>query len=274
MSNHTTPQLYTEINPSHWVYQEPIDGRNGRGKSIYVNSSETNRSNPCFQLPKCRVPFGVREGMEQKADATRLNMEISVEDPRLESLLKQIDATNLNILEQKSTQCFSRQLSKDTLIALYRSVLQYGKGDYAPLCRTKVCVSRAVEGEDSNGQRRKSRQTNVIVVQKESESGQILEYAPGTLSDIHPHSIVLPVIEVGGMWIVNGKCGISFVVTDIMVWPQKVKNDFPFLVGDGTSGRPKKVSRVEEAEPGVRENDFDPIDMETTVVNLPMMEED
>lgn len=263
------PLLYNNVNVAEWVYQRAVDGKNGRGKSIYINQSSTNKSNPVFQLPKCRVPFGVRGGLEQKPDAPRMNMELSVEDPNMIDFLKDIDQHNIRILMEQSEACFGRPKSRAVLEeGIYRSVLQYSNsGDYAPLCRTKVCVDRSADGVGEDSKPRRMRQTNVMVVERENKDGEVVEYSPGTLADIQPHCMVLTVIEVGGLWIVNGKCGFSFVVTHVMVWPQKAILEFPFkLAGQ----RPRKVQRGEICASAR----FDPIDMETTVVNMPCMEDE
>jgi hypothetical protein len=257
MPRTNTPVQYTNVDPATWAFQNPIDGRAGRGKSIYVNSSPTTRNNIIIQLPKCRVPFGIREPLEQKGEGTRRNMEISIEDSQLEQLLHRVDQVNLDVLESKAEKCFGRRKSRETLTDMYRHVIQPGKGEYAPLMRTKICVGRAADSGSSNASRR---QTNVWVVQKESESGELLEYSVGTLDDVQPHSIVMPVVEVGGLWVVNAMCGMSFVVTDLMVWPQEDASVFPFQLA--TAVAPRQVARQQ------LEHEFDPIDLETTVVNM------
>ena len=253
-----------DVDPAQWVFQPPTEARSGRGKTVYINASPANGRNPSFQMPKCRVPWGADPGLEPRPENTRWNMELSVDDEELQTFLHKIDDVALNWLVKNSVACFGKETSRLVLddAGMYRKVVQPSKqGGYAPLCRTKVIIGRA--GDNNSAVRKsKNNMTNVLIVTKE-ENGEVLEYMPGTKDDLTPNSIVVPRVEVGGMWFISGKCGMSFVVTDVLVWPAEKQEEFPFSFGGGGSNtRPKKVARMSRRE-------FDPFDMETTMVNMP-----
>jgi hypothetical protein len=100
--------------------------------------------------------------------------------------------------------------------------------------------------------------TNILVVTKE-ENGVVTEFMPGTKEDLTRNCTVVAKVEVGGMWFVTGKCGMSLVATDILVWPAEKEEEFPFNFGS-EAARPTKVDR---------RTTFHPFDMEQTAINMP-----
>ena len=148
-------------------------------------------------------------------------MEVSVEDPDLQTFFESIDAMNVDIAAKNSVAWFKKELTAEQLSAtLYRHTLsQDASGRFAPLLRLKI---------NGPGTRRPTR----IFVARPCDGGG-MEYKPGTIDDCTAGSHVTPIAEIGGMWFISKGFGMNLNCTDLLVYPAKKQDDaFPFTLSN------------------------------------------
>ena len=204
---------FTDAPIEDWVYQEPRKNPKN-GLNVYLNCSASNTSNPKIQLAKGRAPFGIQDGMEATA---RKNLEVSVDNADLLAFLERINNQNIDWITSNSPKLFKRELERSVVATLYRSLMSLPSNpNYKPLLRIKINSS----GRDP---------TRVFVVEKDETATSPMEFSQGTMNDIVPGCTVLPIVEVGGLWFVSKGCGMTFVATDVLVWPIRARSSWAFV---------------------------------------------
>ena len=106
----TGNKMYHDFDISKVVYKDPVKNSRG-GLNGYLDTSAEDRSNPRFQFPKCRTPFGISDRKSDNEFA-RLNLELSCDDERMLEFIKAFDAQNINIASKNSPDWFKKQLSE------------------------------------------------------------------------------------------------------------------------------------------------------------------
>lgn len=211
MSSAVTSFLTVPI--ADWVYQEPRKNPKN-GLNVYLNSSSTNNSNPKIQLAKGRAPFGIQDGMEANA---RKNLEVNVESDELFKFLENVNNQNIDWVTSNCPKLFKRELDRGVVATLYRSLMSMPTNpSYKPLLRIKI---------NSSGRE----PTRVFVVEKDETESTPMEFSHGTMADIVPGCLVLPIVEVGGLWFVSKGCGMTLVATDVLVWPIRARSTWSFV---------------------------------------------
>jgi hypothetical protein len=191
---------YQQVDLSTWEYTEPR--RNPKnGLNVFLHTSQ--KRNPMIQLDRCRVPFGVQDGMEE---SSRKNLELAVGNPDFLSFAQGLDAQNIKWTADNSLAVFKKEMNVSTVEALYRTLLSPQKNGFEPLLRLKINAS----GKSP---------TQVMVVLQEATATQPLKYRAGTLDDVMPHCQVLPIVEVVGLWFIAKGFGMTLVATDLLVFP-------------------------------------------------------
>ena len=208
-------QTFKTVDVDAFVYKPPTKTPSG-GTTIYINASATDRSSPRFQLAdKMRAPFGIRDPLESAGP--RKNMELSLDDTDLCGFLDVLDARSIKEAAKHSAALFKKELNADQIATMFRSTAKPG-GDYAPLLRVKV-----------NGPG--SRSPTRIFVADTVAPGKPQTYSPGTIDDCPPNSYVTPVVEVGGVYVINRACGTSLTCTELLVYPPPSGSEaFPFVL--------------------------------------------
>jgi len=205
-----------------WVYQEPKKNPKN-GLNVYLNSSAADTSNPRIQLAKGRAPFGLQDGMEATA---RKNLEVNVECEDLTAFLENINMQNIDWITENCPKLFKRELERSVVSTLYRSLMAMPTNpSYKPLLRIKINTS----GREP---------TRVFIVEKDATDTEPMEFSQGKIEDLVPGCTVLPIVEVGGLWFVSKGCGMTFVATDILVWPRHERPDWAFVGFRGVRTEP------------------------------------
>ena len=109
-----------------------------RGAKVYRATSETGRS--CTWIPKAQVraPFGPST-FDKDADATRLNLDICLEDPELLQEAEQLDKWAIEYLVKHSERLFKKQMTEAQVRAAYTSCVKPPRDSkYSPMLKTKV----------------------------------------------------------------------------------------------------------------------------------------
>ena len=99
-------------------------------------------------------------------------------------------------------------------MTLHRKSLKFDEEKkYDPLLRLK-CVPSG------------KKQTVVYVVTRNANGEE--EYSPGTLDQITRRSMVVPIVEISGMWYTSTQFGMTYLAKALMVWPAAQENEIQF----------------------------------------------
>ena len=246
---------YYETNPQGWVFQEPRKNPKN-GLNVYIQESKNSRATPRFELERCRVPFGVQNGMEE---TSRKNVELAVGNPRLLDWCRAVHAVIVDYATTNSLILFKKQMSRELVSETCRSLISTpSKETYEPLLRVKI---------NDKGHHK----TNVYVIVTVNGEQQ---FRDGDLTDIREGSEIIPIVEVGGIWVVSKGCGLTLVATDIVVFPQATRGKFDFnpasfggklpsrcsastvaSISGGGAGAAAGMTHVPEASSGGRKED-------------------
>lgn len=195
------------------AYFKPPSKNGLGGQNVYIDSKENSKSNIIFQLPRSKVPFGLDKN--EQSQSTRLNMELSIDNPDFGQKMAAFDQRVLTEAAKKSKAWFNgKEYTLDKLndLELYRKSLQGNSDKYNPLFRCKVATQGA--------------KVPKIYLLNKSDG----KWSPGNLNDIQKGCFVTPIVECQGIWFVNHKnFGCTYLATHILV--EKVEDDeeFPFL---------------------------------------------
>jgi hypothetical protein len=225
---------YNTANTAEWVYQEPRKNPKN-GLNVYVQESTRCARNPRVQLEKCRAPFGVQDGMEE---SSRKNLELAVVSEEMKPWAVDRDEQNIGWITANCPALFKKEMKRNTVEALYRTLLTPpSNAAYSPLMRIKI---------NSGGRQ----PTNVMVVLEDGTETTPMRWRRGTIADITPHSEVLPIVEVVGLWFVSKGCGMTMVATDLLVYPTQ-KRGFDFQLGFSAVRCDDDESKMPEPEASV-----------------------
>jgi len=90
--------LYTDVNPSQWVFTPPMTRSSGHGSHMYINSGPDTKLNCKFQLPKSKAPFGIRSDGEPGNESTyKSTLYVDVTDPKLVATLGKTQINSYHI---------------------------------------------------------------------------------------------------------------------------------------------------------------------------------
>ena len=166
---------------------------------------------------------------------SRRTWELNIESPQLLKFLQDLDARNMDMGVKNSMLWFGDAYDETSLRLgkLYTPIVQLKEGKYSMKVKVK-CADRP---------------TNIFIVDDDTNG---LKYHKGTPDDLMKNVKCMCIVETNGLWFMNKKSfGMSFVATDIMVWPNKR----PTGIGAfALSGAPKlemsemQVEKMDEVE--------------------------
>jgi hypothetical protein len=205
---------YTQTPISDWVYQQPRKNPKN-GLNVYINESAQSSNNPRIQLARGRVPFGIQDG--QDPTAARKNLEMDVDDDEFADFLARVDSQNVDWITENSLSLFRREMDRGVVATVHRSLASVPTNPaYKPLLRIKVKTT----GNEP---------TRIMIVEEDATETQPMKWREGTVDDLTKKCTVLPIVEVGGLWFVSSGCGMTFVATDLLVWPKIERQEWAFL---------------------------------------------
>ena len=246
---------YSEIAPEQFFFREVVKNQNGAGRTIYVNMSESNKSNPRFQLEESIAKFGLQHPTPGSTEpTTRKNSDVSAASEGVRSWCRRMDEVVQNHLVNNSQAIFGKVIDGNKIRGAFRSTLSTpSKPEYAPLIRLKVNTDATA-----------AKATNVMVFVRLKDNGEFV-WRKGSADDITKNCRVLPIVEVSGVWLTPQGSGISLLLTDVLVYPTEQKKEFDFQLGNGIT--PMEVT----AEDAICESEG--AGEESTVANSVMTEE-
>lgn len=196
------------------VYKDPVKNALG-GMNAYIDTSPSDSSNPKFQLPRSRIPFGLDKN--EKSESTRYNLELSLDNPEFVKWVRNFDDQTMKHASGRSKTWFGKEIDQSIMkqMEIFRLSAQQKDEKYNPLMRVKVAsvgpkVPKVFVQTLENGKKK---------------------YEPGTLQDIEKGSYVTPIIDIQGIWMISKKgFGVTYLVTHILVEkPNADVNEFPFV---------------------------------------------
>lgn len=212
-------KIWSDFNFSDVLVKPPQKNSMG-GQNVYIDTNANTKSNPKFQLPRMKIPFGLDRN--EQSQSTRYNLELSVTDPAFFETISKFDDKILTEAAKNSKEWFGKSYSKAKIqdMEIFRQSIQGSMdGQYPPLFRVKVPSERQIPkvyllGKDANG--------------KET-------WKAGKLSDISRGSYAVPIVECTGVWFVSKKSfGLSFVAKHMLIEKSDDDEAFPFLNCDAT----------------------------------------
>ena len=200
---------YTQV-----VYKDPVKNNMG-GMNAYIDTSKSDSSNPRFQLPRSRIPFGLDKN--EKSESTRYNLELSLDNPKFVEWIQAFDEQTMDHASKHSEKWFGKKIEKSIMkqMDVFRLSAQQKNPKYNPLMRIKV----ATQGN----------KVPKVFVQTEVDGKP--KYTPGNLEDVVKGSWVTPIIDISGIWMISKKgFGVTYLVSHILVEkPEDESNPFPFV---------------------------------------------
>lgn len=196
------------------VYKDPVKNNMG-GMNAYIDTSSSDASNPKFQLPRSRIPFGLDKN--EKSESTRYNLEISLDNPKFVEWIQSFDDQTMTHASKHSETWFGKKIEKNIMeqMEIFRLSAQAKNPKYNPLMRLKVATQGA--------------KIPKVFVQKEVDGKT--KYVPGDLTDVVKGSWCTPIVDVSGIWMISKKgFGVTYLVSHILVEkPDDEANPFPFV---------------------------------------------
>jgi hypothetical protein len=194
--------IWSDFNFNDVLVKPPQKNSMG-GQNVYIDTNSGTKSNPKFQLPRMKIPFGLDRN--ERSRSTRFNLELSVTDPAFYETISMFDDKILTEAATHSKEWFGKTYSKSKIqhMEIFRQSIQGSMdGQYPPLFRIKVPSERQVP--------------KVYLLNRDAKGKET--WKAGALSDISRGSYAVPIVECTGVWFVSKKSfGVSFVAKHILL---------------------------------------------------------
>lgn len=213
---------YDEVPPpSTWTFTVRTTPKS---TNAYIYNGDGSKVK--FQLPRCRVPFGIQDAAnagEKEESKSRPNLELDVSDPGLIAWAREADAAAIDYVTANSRELMRKEMRKDFVEQLFRRVIPEPRNnEYNPLLRTKITKTGNYA-------------TRVRVVTDPGSRTTALRHRPGTLDEIERGDEVIVVVDASNIWFANNSAGMALTATNILVF-KKASNDDDMFTVDGVAG--------------------------------------
>lgn len=188
------------------------------GKSVYVNYDNGPFR---IQMPKMSLPFGVSVYKNPETGEEKHSLELSWSDvkPELFEKFKKFEDSIIDYVEKNSKEFFKKQKSRVVLEELYQSYLKIEKDEdgnlvekYAPRLKVKMYV----DGNNFNVDAYDSEKVNGKYPKIHLNKDNINDY-------ISKGSKLETILQCSGLWVVDQKFGVSWVLVQAKVYKNENK---------------------------------------------------
>lgn len=232
-----------------WVYTTP-SFQKGKGGHTFINKNASGIDSVRFQTTevetnadgsfalRCVAPFGISEPYDEKSDANRRNMELSIKDHRLLEFGRVFDNENKQRAKDNVQDWFASAKVKPTesdIDRMYKPCVTES-ADYDPTLRIKVDLEGA-------------KAVNVYLMKK-SDAGE-WEYTEGSWKDVRKFDEVVALVNIVGLWFTKTAFGPSLLCTDLMVFQRATKPKMDFKVAGLTLKRTSRDAFGSSEEPAI-----------------------
>ena len=193
-------QMSNTFNASNIVFSNLHKNKFG-GKAIYLNNGSKNKK-VYLQLPYMRAPFGLSSFTDEATKKTSYSLQLSFDDtPELNELKAQFQAFDdlvIDTVAKNSAEWLGKKYNINVIReALYKPVVQPGKGDYPATMKLKVMT--------------------------DIKTGSFLPEAynaarkPVTFDTVTGGQKVMSIIEISSIWFIDNKFGVSVKVQQVLM---------------------------------------------------------
>jgi hypothetical protein len=218
-----------EFKPENISFSSSRANKHG-GKAVYINYDYEDGTDPRplrIQTGKMKAPFGVSGWDSGRADKTNKDpsetsndtLELSFNmdtDSDIISKFQKLDEIIIDTAVKNSLDFFKKRYTKDNINLFYKSPIRFNFNDegerddkYPPRIKTKLL-------KDSNYN---------YITQVYSPELERIPFNIETHSDVLPKgSECITILECSGLWVVDGKFGVSWRPIQMRVY----KNDMKF----------------------------------------------
>ena len=216
---------YTNFDASNVTFSELRKNKMG-GKVVYL--SGPGRKKIQLELPKMRAPFGVSEFVDQNTGKSSWSLNLSLEGhDDLREKFEKLDKMIVKTVAQNSKKWLGKQHSEAVLRdALYSPVVKQPMDDkYSPTIKLKILAD-----ENNNFKPETYNMKQELVDLKDLEKGQSMN----------------TIIEIGQVWIIDNKFGVSLRLSQGLIHPTDKLSGFAFQTVD--TKKDDSESETEEAD--------------------------
>ena len=221
-------RLYTSLaeDCKQFHYKDPVKNKYG-SRNAYINKNRDESVRPRYQMAAktdahLRAPYGISEPFDEKQkDTDRKSLDITIESDALKNALDALDEHNIKTAFENCEKWFGKKLTMDHIRLMYKPIVTLPKEgkSYKPTFRTKVNLNP----NEANATR--------FFAIEEGENG-IVRYVEKDHSVLGKGSGTVPVIEIGSLWFAQTQFGMTLESTEIIVFPTRAREEFPFQWGD------------------------------------------
>ena len=106
--------IWSDFNFNDVLVKPPQKNSMG-GQNVYIDTNSGTKSNPKFQLPRMKIPFGLDRN--ERSRSTRFNLELSVTDPAFYETISMFDDKILTEAAKHSKEWFGKTYFKSKIQA-------------------------------------------------------------------------------------------------------------------------------------------------------------
>ena len=194
---------FDEISIEDIVYHPPKSNAMG-GQSV---SLSYNDEKLIFQIPKCKLPFGLGEYVPPGGQVKHsLDLALSGKSEQFATFLQKLDAHHKTMAVKHSPNWFKKRLTEDIVSELYRPQLRKN-GDYVPNFKVKFPTKDGVPLCDVFDKSRE--EANLDIITKGCE--------------------VQTIVECVGIYFVAREFGVTWKVLQLRVFPTEKLPSYAFI---------------------------------------------
>jgi len=182
------------------------------GKTIYIKAP--NPSQGKFVLPEMKSPFGLSSFTDAKTSKVSYSLDLSIDNPELTVFFRELESRVVDNVLAHSEEYLGKVYSREVAMeALFKSAIREGKepGKYNPTIKLKIMT-------DNKG--------DFVPKCYDVNRKQI------DLNEITKGQRIKTIVELGSIWIVDNKFGVTVRLVQGMMMPKDVLTECAFPEDD------------------------------------------
>ena len=222
-------QITTNNNGGRVVYVNKVANDSGFREQLRVQLSKRDMSD----LNVC--PYGVSVPQtEEQMKNSRRTLDLSLNDEQ-RAFVERLDNKIIDVATERSNEWFKKPMDRATVSAMYTPLLHSPSSEGRPYTvRTKVKMAptaEELERAEREGRKKKPVPTNVCVARGAATADE-LGFHKVSLYDVCKGSKCMVIVDLTSVWFINQRqFGVTLVVNDLMVWPNREGGVNGFDVG-------------------------------------------
>lgn len=211
-----------DIKLEELVFSKPKSKTQKSMNFLYVYS---DKKTLVLKMPKMRLPFGVNKDTLSKKNQYILDLSFEHNQDLLESFEK-LD----QVVIKKIHEEYYKDKKLEEVEAMYTSSIKRpNNSNYHPTLRTKIVTQDGEKIKCDLYENEKNEEGRYPKINLEEKGGE--SYLTNVMSR---GSHVESIIECIGVWMIGDKCGLSYKVNQIKIFP-KIEKNCEFLESDDST---------------------------------------